>query len=250
MARVIAVANQKGGTGKSTTTLSLGAELAQLGQRILLVDLDPQGHLAEGFGIQAQGLEHDLSEVLAGTLPVEGVMRRVRPNLDLVPSNLKLAYLEPRLITQISRENKLKNALTSVLSTYDIILIDCPPSLGILTVNAFSAAQEVLIPMAAEFFAMVGVGLLLETLGQMRAELNPGLGVVGIVPTRVNRTRHAQEVVEQAKEELGQTIRFFSPIPEAVAVRDASAAGIPVSEYQASSPAAKAYRTVAKELLS
>jgi chromosome partitioning protein len=181
---------------------------------------------------------------------MEGVMLRVRPNLDLVPSNLKLAYLEPRLITQISRENKLKNALMSVLSTYDIILIDCPPSLGILTVNAFSAAQEVLIPMAAEFFAMVGVGLLLETLGQMRAELNPGLGVVGIVPTRVNRTRHAQEVVEQAKEELGQTLRFFSPIPEAVAVRDASAAGIPVSEYQASSPAAKAYRTVAKELLS
>jgi chromosome partitioning protein len=248
MARVIAVSNQKGGTAKSTTTISLGAELASLGHLTLLIDIDPQGHLAEGFGLPALALEHELSEVLGGHLPLKSVTRSLRPNLYLAPTNLKLAYLEPQLITQVRREDKLKVALEPLGNEFDVILIDCPPSLGILTVNAFSAAQEVLVPMAAEFFAVVGVSMLLDSISKMRQQLNPHLKVAGIVPTRVTHTRHATDVVDQAKAQLS-SYRFFPSIPEAVAVRDAAAAGQPITEFMPESKAAAAYRLLAKELL-
>jgi chromosome partitioning protein len=248
MTRTIAISNQKGGTAKSTTTITLGAELARLGKRTLLVDLDPQGHLAEGFGLQSLGLEHDLSEVLEGSLPLAELIQPMRPNLFLAPANIHLAHLEPFLITKARREDRLKNALAPVADQYDVILIDCPPSLGILTINAFSAAQETLVPMATEFFALIGVGLLFETLQEIRAEINPELKVTGIVPTRMTHTRHAQEVIDQVRGEL-DGVRFFDSIPEAVAVRDAAAAGVPVTEYQPKSPAAEAYRRLAKDVL-
>ena len=248
MARVIAIANQKGGVGKSTTTLALGAELARLGHPTLLVDIDPQGHLAEGLGISSLSLEHELSDVFEGSVSLSSITRQVRPNLYLAPTNLKLAYLEPHLITQIRREDKLKDALAPVAEDYEIVLIDCPPSMGILTVNAFSAATEVLIPMAAEFFALVGVSMLLDSLAKMRSQLNPTLSVAGIVPTRVTHTRHALEVIDQAKAQLQDRYRFFAPIPEGVAVKDAAAAGVPVTEYQPESKPAQGYRQLAQEI--
>jgi chromosome partitioning protein len=180
---------------------------------------------------------------------LQAIVQEVRPNLSLAPANLRLSYLEPQLITRIGRENVLKKALDPALSSYDVVLIDCPPSLGIFTVNAFAASDEVLIPMAAEFFALVGVSLLLDSLSLVRSGLNHDVGVLGIVPTRVTRTAHAREVIDQAKSQLGEHYRFFDPIPEAVAVRDASAAGVPVAEYQPTNPAAKAYHELAKEIL-
>lgn len=249
MTRVIAIANQKGGSAKTTSTINLGAALAVLGHPTLLVDLDSQGHLAEGFGIAAGGLEHELSEVLDNKRPLEEILRPLRPQLDLAPANIRLSHLEPYLITRARREDRLRNALQPLLGRYAYVLIDCPPSLGIMTVNAFSAAHEVLIPMAAEFYALIGVSLLLDTIRDMRVELNPELSILGVLPTRMTHTRHATAVVERAKEELAGQVRFFEPpVPETVKVRDASAAGLPIAEYDAQSPAAAAYRTLAQEV--
>ena len=250
MARVIAVSNLKGGSAKSSTVITVGAELAQLGRRVLLCDLDPQGHVAEGYGIPSLRLEHDLSEVLDGSLPLQHVVRQLRANLFLAPSSLRLARLEPSLVNAHGRENKLRRALEPMLPHFDVVLIDTPPSVGLFTVNAFRAAQEVLIPMTAEIYALIGVTMLLDELTKFRQGLEHEIGVVGIVPTRFDqRTTDARDVVEQAKAQLGPTYRFFSPIPEAVAVRKAATAGKPVTEYDPKSPAAAGYRALAKELL-
>lgn len=249
MTRVIAIANQKGGSAKTTTALNLGSELALLGRSTLLVDLDPQGHLSEGLGLSAGELTRELSEVLDGKCTLEEIVQPVRPQLDLAPTNIRLSYLEPYLITRARREDRLRHALAPVRERYDFILIDCPPSLGILTVNAFSAAQELLVPMTAEFFALLGVSLLLETVDAMRADLNPDLALVGILPTRVNRTVHARDVIERLHDELGSTVRVFDPgVPETVAVRNAAAAGQPLSDFQPKSPARAAYRQLAEEI--
>jgi len=247
MTRIIAIANQKGGSAKTTTAINLGAALAALGRRTLLVDLDPQGHLAEGFGIAAASLEHELSEVLDQKQSLESILRPLRENLDLAPANIRLSHLEPYLITRARREDRLKHALTPLLENYAYVLIDCPPSLGILTVNGFSAAQEILIPMAAEFYALIGVSLLLDTIRDMRVDLNPTLSVLGIIPTRMTRTRHAEAVVARAKEDLNGRVRVFEPsIPETVKVRDAAAAGQPVREFDAHSSATTAYQALAE----
>ncbi len=249
MARVIAIANQKGGSAKTTTTINLGAALAEAGQPTLLVDLDPQGHLAEGFGIPAGELSAELSEVLDNKRDLASILCPLRPRLDLAPANIRLSHLEPYLITRARREDRLKHALKPVQDRYAVVLVDCPPSLGILTVNAFSAAGEILVPMAAEFYALVGVSLLLDTIAEMRADLNPGLQVLGILPTRMNRTRHAGDVVTRAREELGRCIQFFEPpVPETVQVKDAAAAGMPINEYASGSAAATAYRRLAEEI--
>lgn len=251
MTRVIAIANQKGGSAKTTTALNLGAELALLGRPTLLVDLDPQGHLSEGFGLPAGDQTPELSEVLDGKCQLADIIQAIRPQLDLAPANIRLSYLEPYLITRARREDRLRNALQPQLSRYAFVLIDCPPSLGILTVNAFSAAHELLVPMTAEFFALLGVGLLMETVRDMRADLNPQLEILGILPTRLTRTVHAREVVGKLHLELGDTVRVFDPgIPETVVVRDAAAAGQPLAEYQPKSPARLAYRRLAEEIAS
>jgi len=249
MARVIAVSNLKGGSAKSTTTIALGAVLAQFGQRTLLVDVDAQGHVSEGYGIPALSLAHDLSEVLAGDVPVTDILLPLRPNLTLAPSNLKLAYVEPYLVNEVGRERKLADALERVQNDFDIILIDCPPSVGIYTVNAFRAASEVLVPMTAEFFAFIGVSMLFDSLDRVKKGLKHTVSVAGVIPTRVSRTTNARQVVDQIHREIGSTYRIFTEIPEAVAVRAAAAAGKPITEFDPNSKASEAYRTVAKELL-
>lgn len=249
MARVIALSNLKGGSAKSTTTIALGAELAKLGQCTLLVDVDAQGHVSEGYGIPALSLEHDLSEVLAGDVPLTDILIPLRENLTLAPGNLKLAYVEPYLINEVGRERKLADALQPVLSDYDIILIDCPPSVGIYTVNALRAATEVLVPITAEFFALIGVSMLFDSLERIKNGLKHTVGVTGIIPTRVTRTNNSRQVVDQIHTEIGSRYHIFTEIPEAVAVRSAAVAGKPVTEFDPTSKASEAYRIVAKELL-
>jgi chromosome partitioning protein len=247
MGVTLAISSMKGGTGKTTTTINLGAALAARGRSVLLVDLDPQGHIAEGFGIPALSIEHELSDVLAGDSKLHDITHIIRPNLSIAPANVRLAHLELSLITQLRREDKLKHAIAPLKSNYDYIVIDCPPSLGILTVNAFSAANQVIIPMAAEFYALIGVALVLDAIQQMRQQLNPSLSVRGILPTRMDRTRHAREVVEKVAEELPDMC-LFSPIPESVAARNASAAGKPLIEFDPASPASRAYLCLAEEV--
>lgn len=246
--RTIAIAAQKGGSGKTTTTISLGSELAAMGKRTLIVDLDPQGHLAEGLGISAGELDREISQVLDHKASIQDILVHITDNLDLAPANIHLAHLEHYLVTRTRREDRLKQALDPVRDNYDVILIDCPPSLGILTVNALSAADEILIPMAAEFYALLGVGLLLDTVEEMKRELNPHLRVTGILATRMNRTKHAADVVERVRSDLDHLRVFAVPIPEAVAVRDAVAAGVPLRQYDPKSPATAAYASLAKEL--
>lgn len=246
----LAIINQKGGSAKTTTAVHLGAGLAELGRRALLVDMDPQGHLAETFTISARDLDPEMSSVLMRKVPLRDIITNVRPNLDLAPSNIRLSYSEPDLLRSHRREDRLKTALASVQDTYDIAIVDCPPNLGLLTVNALSAAQRVLIPMACDFYNMLGVGLFLETLDDMRAELNPDLLVHGLLPTRFDRrTANASEILERTRTELAGVIPIYDlVIPETVRFREAAAAGKTIYEYEPDSPGAAAYREVSKEV--
>ncbi len=247
---ITAIASQKGGSAKTTTTIHLGAGIANLGKRVLLIDMDPQGHLAEGFGQPAGELKQEISAVLDRQVPFIDILLPLRPNLTLAPSNIRLAHLEPYLFTKHRREDRLKAALDPIASEYDFILIDCPPSLGILTVNALSAADQVLIPMSGDFYSMLGVSLLLETIEEMCAEINPNLQIFGILPTRFTRTTHAREVLDRTREELGKTIRVFNLlIPESVRFREAAALGKTIFEHDPSSPGAEAYQNLAKEVV-
>jgi len=246
---IIAIANQKGGSAKTTTTLSLGAALADLGKRVLLLDMDPQGHLAEGLGMPAEDLAHDISEVFDRKVELPTIILNVRDNLDLAPANIKLSYVEGNLFNMRRREDRLKMALSPLAASYDYVLIDCPPSLGLLTINALSAADTVLIPMAAEFYAMLGVRLLLQTIRDIQDEINPGLSIIGLIPTRVTRTSHAKGVLDHIHEELNGRVRIFEPgVPESVRLKDASGAGKTIFELQPDHPSALAYRALAEEI--
>src|SRR3712207_500310 len=210
MAEIIAIVNQKGGVAKITTTIHLGVALAQLGKKILLVDLDSQGHLAEGFGIVADNIEREMSDVFEGSKGIKDVIvPNVRQNLDLAPSNVRLADMELTLVNMRFRESKLKRALEPVVSRYDYILLDCPPNLGLFTVNALIAANKVIIPMATHFWSMLGVSRLLTSIKAVKQEANPSLEIVGIIPTRFTRTVHAREVIDKTKEEVGQECHVF-----------------------------------------
>ena len=247
---IIAISNQKGGSAKTTTTINLGAAISEQNKRVLLIDTDPQGHLAEGFGIAAGSLDKELSLVLDGKMALGEIIIDVRPNLYLAPSNIRLSYLEALLFTRHRREDKLKNALQSAKSYYDYVIIDCPPSLGLLTVNALSASDYVLIPMVCDFYAMLGVSLLLDVIEDMKVELNPSLRILGILPTRLNRTIHAREVVERTKIELHDRVKVFEPaVNESVRFKEASAAGKTIFEYAPSIDGAKAYESLAKEII-
>lgn len=251
MGNVIAVANQKGGTSKTTTVIHLGAALAEMGKRVLLVDLDPQGHLAEGFGIVSDDLKVEMSNVLEGSQHITDVIiPAIRPNLDLAPSNIRLSDMELTLVNLRFREYKLKRALEPVVSRYDYILLDCPPALGLLTVNALIAATQVLIPMAAEYYSMLGVSLLIRTVHTIKGEANPDLTILGIIPTQNKRTLHAREVIARTKAELGHSIHVFeTPVNDSTRFPEASAQGKTVFETAPDIEGAQAYRAIAKEVL-
>lgn len=247
---VIAIASQKGGSAKTTTAIHLGAGLASLGKSVLLVDMDPQGHLAEGFGRPALDFEREMSWVLDGKGPLSDTIITVRPNLDLAPTNVRLSYLEAFLFTKHRREDRLKRALEPIKARYDFIVVDCQPSLGLLTVNALSASDHVIIPMSGDFYSMLGVSLLLQTIDEMKAEINPDLDVLGVLPTRITRTINAREVLARTKEEIGDVIHIYDMIiPESVRFREASALGKTIFEHDPESMGAAAYRQLAKEVL-
>lgn len=251
-ARVIAMCNQKGGVGKTTTTINLGATLAEYGRRVLLVDFDPQGALSVGLGIPAHQLDVTVYNLLTERgHDVRDVIQKTRvENLDVIPANIDLSAAEVQLVGEVAREQILARVLRPILDDYDVILIDCQPSLGLLTVNALTAAHGVLIPLECEFFAMRGVALLIETIEKICDRLNPRLEVDGILATMYDsRTLHSKEVVASVVEHFGDRV-FHTVISRTVKFPDASLAAEPITTYDSTHKGAIAYRQLARELIS
>ena len=249
-ARIISLCNQKGGVGKTTTTINLGAALAGYGRRVLAIDFDPQGALSAGLGIPT----HDLPTVydlLLGNkyTPAEVIQKTAVENLDIMPANIDLSAAEVHLVNEVAREQILARVLRKVSADYDVILIDCQPSLGILTVNALTASHGVLIPLECEFFALRGVALLIETIDKVRDRLNPAIELDGILATMFDaRTLHSREVLERVVDAFGDSV-LETVIGRTVKFPDASVAGVPITEFAPEHAAAKAYRQAARELI-
>ncbi len=247
-ARVIALAQQKGGVGKTTTTINLGAALAKLGRQVLLIDLDPQGALSAGLGVEPLELEKTIYDVLRSTVKAETILLETEIGCHLLPSNIDLAASELELVSEPGRERVLKEKITPLLAQYDYALIDCPPSLSLLTLNALSASVGVIIPVQTQYFALRGMDLLFNTIEKVRTRLNPQLSVTGILPTlHQSQTLHAKEVLEDLNKSYGE-LMFSTPIPMTVKLADSVMAGQSIFEFMGKSPAAIAYKKLAKEV--
>jgi chromosome partitioning protein len=250
-AMVIAMCNQKGGVGKTTTTINLGAALAELGRRVLLVDFDPQGSLSVGLGVNPHTLEHSIYNLLLSRdTPIDDVIDRTGvANLDILPSNIDLSAAEVQLVSEVAREQTLLRVLESVKPRYDVILIDCAPSLGLLTINALTAADKVIMPLECEFFALRGIALLTDTITKVTDRLNPRLEILGILGTMYDpRTLHCREVLERVVQAFGDRV-FHTVIRRTVKFPETTVAGEPITTYATTSPGATAYRTLAREVL-
>jgi chromosome partitioning protein len=248
-ADVVALCNQKGGVGKTTTAINLGASLADYGRRVLLVDFDPQGALGAGLGIHPHTLEHTVHDAMIGGHPVAEVIRPTAVRgLDLLPANIDLAGAELLLVSEVGREQALARALRPIRHDYDVILIDCQPSLGLLTVNALTAAQWVIIPVECEYFSLRGVALLQDTIHKIQERTNPDLQLAGVLPTMVDRTVHAREVLARLVEAFDDRA-FHTVINRTVKFPETSVAGVPITSYAPTSAAAAAYRQLAREVL-
>lgn len=250
MTRVIAVANQKGGVGKTTTVVNLGVALAQMRKKTLVVDLDPQGALSVGLGIDGYALDETIYEAMANPdLPVSRIIYPVKAYLDLIPANIGLASAEMELIAEIRREFILNRILEPLHPWYEYILIDCPPSLGLLTVNALCASKEVLLPMQAEYFAMRGIRLLLDAIERVKARLNPALELSGILTTLyATNTIHAREVLSEIRSVFGEKV-FDVVIYKSIRFAEASVASQAIVEYAAKHKGAEAYLQLANAIV-
>jgi len=247
-ATIVAIANQKGGVGKSTTAINLGAGLALQGDRVLVVDLDPQGNTSSGLGIDRSSIEVSTYEVLIDDVPMDDAIEptSVR-NLYILPATIELAGAEIELVSTFSRETKLSSALKPVVDQYDFVLIDCPPSLGLLTINGLSAADEVTIPIQCEYYALEGVSQLMRNVQLVQQSLNPQLEVEGVILTMFDgRTTLAADVVEQVKEHFGETA-YRTVIPRTVRLSEAPSYGEPIEAFDPMSRGAIAYRELARE---
>jgi len=248
-ARIVAIANQKGGVGKSTTAVSLGAALAEIGYRILVVDLDPQGNASTGMGIRHEQRVVNSYDVIVAETPVaEAIVHSPVPGLDAIPSTIDLAGAEIELVPAFSRENRLRRAVQGVIDDYDYVLIDCPPSLGLLTVNGLSAAEEVLVPIQCEYYALEGLGQLLRNVDLVKRNLNPQLDVTTIVCVMYDaRTKLAEQVVKEVREHFGDKV-CRTVVPRSVRLSEAPSYGQPIITFDPGSRGATAYRNVAKEI--
>ena len=250
MGRIIALVNQKGGVGKSTTAVNLGAALAVLGKRVLVVDADPQGNSTTGFGIDKTSVRRDFYHVLMQEASIDDAI--VQSEIDLlqvVPATINLAGADMELVAALSRETRLRNALATVSSRYDYIFIDCPPSLGLLTVNALTAADDCIIPVQAEFYALEGLAQLTQVIWRVRDALNPTLHVSGVLVTMYDgRTRLAMEVIAELERHFPEQI-FKTQIPRNIRISEAPSYGKPVILFDVKSRGSQAYMAVARELL-
>jgi chromosome partitioning protein len=249
-ARIISLCNQKGGVGKTTTTINLGAALAGYGRRVLAIDFDPQGALSAGLGVPTHDVTTIYDLLLSGSRdPREAIQQSSVEGLDIIPANIDLSAAEVHLVNEVAREQILARVLRKVSNDYDVILIDCQPSLGILTVNALTASHGVLIPLECEFFALRGVALLIETIDKVRDRLNPAIELDGILATMYDsRTLHSREVLERVVDAFGDRV-LDTVIGRTVKFPDASVAGIPITEFAPEHAAAKAYKQAARELI-
>lgn len=249
MGRIIAIANQKGGVGKTTTAVNLAACLAQTGKTVLLVDLDPQGNASQGVGVDRNRLTCTTYEVVAdGAAAAEAVIDTDTPRLRLMPSNRHLAGAEVELVEAEHREFRLRDALQPLRTAYEYLLVDCPPSLGLLTVNGLTAADRVLIPMQCEYYALEGLSELIQTVMRVRDGLNPGLSLLGVLLTMYQHTNLARQVVEDVRIHLGSRV-FSTVIPRNVSLSEAPSFGQPILTYAPNSPGARAYQALAQEVL-
>lgn len=250
-ATILAVCNQKGGVGKTTTSINLGAALAETGRRVLMVDFDPQGSLTVGLGINPHSLELSVYNLLLQrNVDVdEVIVESDTDGVDVLPANIDLSAAEVQLVSEVAREMILSRLLDKLRDRYDVILIDAPPSLGLLTINALTAADGVIIPLECEYFALRGVALLTDTISKVQERLNPDLEIVGILGTMFDsRTLHSREVLQRVVEAFGDIV-FHTVIKRTVKFPETSAAGEPITSYAGTSPGARAYRTLAREVL-
>jgi len=250
MGKIIAFANQKGGVGKTTTCVNLSAYLATMGKKVLLLDIDPQGNSTTNFGIDKSAGSKTIYNVLNGDSTIEEVIRRTQiSGLDIVPSTVELAGAEIELVQTESREKVLKNILSSLRNTYEYIMIDCPPSLGLLTVNALTSANAVLIPIQCEFFALEGLSQLMNTVKLIKKHLNPNLEVEGVVLTmKDSRSNLVNQVSEQIHRYFGKKV-FNTVIPRNIRLAEAPSHGLPIVLYDARCTGAIAYRSLAEEFI-
>ncbi|MGR3742495.1 ParA family protein [Companilactobacillus sp. DQM5] len=251
MAKVISVANQKGGVGKTTTTINLGASLTELDQRVLIVDIDPQGNATSGLGIKKADVEKDVYDVLVNEYPLkETIIHTQRKNLDIVPATIQLAGAEMELTSMIARETRLKSGLEEVQKDYDFILLDCPPSLGQLSINAFTASNSIVIPVQTEYYALEGLSQLLNTVRLVQKHFNKDLAIEGVLLTMLDsRTNLGAQVVEEVQSYFGDRV-YETIIPRNTKLAQAPSYGLPIIDFEKTSPGAKLYMDLAKEVLS
>ena len=248
--KVMAIINQKGGVGKSTTAINLSAALGELGKQVLLVDLDPQGNSSSGLGIEKSQVHNCVYDVLLNDVAIEDVIiNDVGEGLYLVPATINIAGAEEELVSEMARENRLKDAVGSLRGKYDYVFIDCPPSLGLLTVNALVAADKLLIPIQCEFYALEGVTKLLDSMKRVKTRLNPTLDIFGVLLTMYDgRTTLSRQVVEEVRSYFGKTV-FTTLIPRTVKLSEAPSFGQPITQYDPSGKGAQSYVNLAKEVV-
>ena len=248
--KVLAIINQKGGVGKSTTAVNLSAALGAQGKSVLLIDLDPQGNATSGLGIMKSGIVHDVYDVLIQKVDItEAIIPDVCEGLDVLPATTNLAGAEVELVNEMARENRLKSAVGALRGKYDYVFIDCPPSLGLLTVNALVASDKLLIPIQTEFYALEGVTKLLESMNRVKEMLNPGIEVYGVVLTMYDgRTTLSRQVADDVRGYFGSAV-FETVIPRTVKLSEAPSFGQPITEYDPSGKGGKAYWSLAEEVI-
>lgn len=251
MGRIIAIANQKGGVGKTTTAINLSACLAEAGEQVLTVDFDPQGNATSGLGFEKEYMDKTVYELLVGDCSLEDcIIREVQENLDVLPSDVNLAGAEIELLDELGKETLLKRELDKIKDEYDFIVIDCPPSLSLLTINALTASDTVLVPIQCEYYALEGLSQILQTVDLVKKKLNPRLELEGVVFTMYDaRTNLSLEVVENVKNHLNRTI-YKTIIPRNVRLAEAPSHGMPINLYDSRSTGAESYRMLAAEVIS